>query len=79
MSFCWQQCSVRIMQKMCKKKIFQLQSMSSAVMCVDQSCVVKNIGASCLTSLFDYSNQEWVQLSVQVGKFLLFICPIFHL
>ena len=37
-----------IEQKLCKVKIFQLQSMSNAKRCIDQRFAFKNSGISCL-------------------------------
>ena len=43
-------CPMNIAQKMCKKKIFQLQSMSKVKLCVDNCFAVKNSSASWLIS-----------------------------
>ena len=40
-------------QKLCEVKIFQLQSMSNAITCIDKRFVVKNTVISCLASRFD--------------------------
>ena len=41
---------------MCEEKIFQLQSMSDAIIDVNQYLDAKNSGASCLTLIFGLRN-----------------------
>ena len=41
-------CSMSNEQKLCKVKIFQLQSMSNVIRCIDQRFAFKNCGVSCL-------------------------------
>ena len=43
-------------QKLCKVKIFQLQSMSNAIRCIDQRFAFKNSGISCLALIFNLNN-----------------------
>ena len=45
-----------IEQKLYKVKIFQLQSMSNAIRCIDQRFVFKNSGISCLALIFNSNN-----------------------
>ena len=40
-------CSMRIENKLCKVKIFQLQSMFNEITCIDKRFAVKNSGISC--------------------------------
>ena len=40
-------------QKICEEKIFQLQSMLNAIICIEKMFAVKNSGVSCLISMFD--------------------------
>ena len=47
-----------IEQKLCKVKIFQLQSMSNAIRCIDQRFAVKNSSISCLALIFKLKNQS---------------------
>ena len=41
-----------IFQKLCKEKIFQLQSKSNAITYVDKRFELKNSGISCLALIF---------------------------
>ena len=43
-------------QKLCKVKIFQLQSMLNAIRCIDPRFAFKNSGLSCLALIFHLSN-----------------------
>ena len=45
-----------IEQKLCKVKIFQLQSMSNAIKCIDQRFAFKNFAISCLALIFNLKN-----------------------
>ena len=45
-----------IEQKLCKLKIYQLQSMLNAIRCIDQRFVFKNSGISCLALIFNLKN-----------------------
>ena len=45
-----------IEQKLCKVKIFQLQSMSNAIRCIDQRFAFKNSRISCLALIFKLKN-----------------------
>ena len=45
-----------IEQKLCKVKIFQLQSMSNAIRYIDQRFAFKNSRISCLTLIFKLKN-----------------------
>ena len=45
-----------IEQKLCKVKIFQLQSMSNAIRCIDQWFAFKNYRISCLFLIFNLKN-----------------------
>ena len=45
-----------IEQKLCEVKIFQLQSMSNAIRCIDQRFVFKNSGISCPALIFNLNN-----------------------
>ena len=45
-----------IEQKLCKVKIFQLQSMSNAIRCIDQRFAFKNSRISCLALKFNLKN-----------------------
>ena len=49
-------CSMSIEQKLCKVKIFQLQSMSNAIRCIDQRFAFKNSRISCLALIFNLKN-----------------------
>ena len=49
-------CLMSIEQKLCEVKIFQLQSMSNAIRCIDQRFAFKNSGISCLALIFNLSN-----------------------
>ena len=50
-------CLMRIEQKLCKEKIvFQFQSMSNAIGCMDKRFAVENSGISCLALIFKSSN-----------------------
>ena len=60
-------CPMNIAQKMCKKKIFQLQSMSKKKLCVDNCFAVKNSSASWLISSIPKMKSS-KQKSVQVCK-----------
>ena len=42
-------------RKLCGVKIFQLQSMSIAIRCVDQRFAFKNSGIACLALIFNLS------------------------
>ena len=48
-------CSMSNKQKLCKVKIFQLQSMSNAIRGIDQRFSFKNSGISCLALIFNLS------------------------
>ena len=45
-------------QNLCKDIIFQLQSMSNAIICVDKSFVGKNSGIVRLALIFNFRNQR---------------------
>ena len=45
-----------IEQKLCEVKIFQLQSMSNAIRCIDQRFAFKNSRISCLALIFNLNN-----------------------
>ena len=45
-----------IEQKLCEVKIFQLQSMSNAIRCIDQRFAFKNSRISCLALIFNLKN-----------------------
>ena len=49
-------CSMRNEQILCKVKIFQLQSMSNEITCINQRFAVKKSGISCLALIFVLSN-----------------------
>ena len=49
-------CSVRIEQKLCEVKIFQLQSMPNARRYTDKRFPVEDSGISCLALIFNLSN-----------------------
>ena len=51
---------------MCEEKIFWLQSMYNAIICVNQSFVVKHSGASCLTLSFNLSNLKMKSSTAKV-------------
>ena len=60
-------CSMNIKQKMCKEKIFRLQSVSN-VICVDQCFTVETSGVSCqacLTAIFNLSNPKMKKFSMR--------------
>ena len=60
-------------RKMCKEKIFHLQSISNAKIRVDQSFAVKNCGVPCLTSMFEMRNPKVKILQVKNRfKFAIF-------
>ena len=48
-------CSMSHEQILCYVKIFQLQSMTSAIKCIDQRFAFKNSGIACLTLIFNLS------------------------
>ena len=66
-------CSMSIEQKMCKVKIFQLQSISNAMIYIDKRFVVKNSGISCLALIFNLSNPRTTVLHVKI-RFKVAIC-----
>ena len=45
-----------IEQKLCEVKIFQLQSMSNAIRCIDQRFAFENSRISCLALIFNLTN-----------------------
>ena len=45
-----------IEQKLCEVKMFQLQSMSNAITCINKRLAVENYGASCQALIFNLSN-----------------------
>ena len=55
-------CSMRIEPKLCEVKIFQLQSMSNAVRCIDQRFAFKNSGISCRALIFNLKNPRTTML-----------------
>ena len=53
-----------IEQKVCEVNIFQLQSMSNAIRCIDQRFAFKNSRISCLALIFNLNirvRQSWTQ------------------
>ena len=54
-----------IEQKLCKVKIFQLQSMSNAIRCIDQRFAFKNSGISCLALIFNFNNPRTTVLKAK--------------
>ena len=48
-------CSIGNEQKLCKVKIFQLQSMSNVIKCIDQRFAFENSGIACLALIFNLS------------------------
>ena len=51
-----------IEQKLCEVKIFQLQSMSNAIRCIDQRFAFKNSRISCLALIFNLKNPSMTVL-----------------
>ena len=60
-------------QKLCEVKIFQLQSMSNAVRCIDQRFAFKNSGISCLALIYNLNNPRTAVMyeknCLQVAKY----------
>ena len=60
-----------IERKLCEVKIFQLQSMSNAIRCIDQRFAFKNYRISCLALIFNLNNlsttvlytKNWLQVA----------------
>ena len=74
-----------IEQKLCKVKIFQLQSMSNAIRCIDQRFAFKNSRISCLALIFNLKNPSKTVLyrlhakkSVAAGEILRVIYRVFR-
>ena len=65
-------CSMSIEQKLCKVKIFQLQSMLNAIRsllrCINQRFVFKNSGILCLALIFNLSNLKTTIMILQAKK-----------
>ena len=57
-----------IEQKMCDVKIFQLQSMSNVIRCIDQRFAVNKSGISYLALLFNISNPRTTILHEKIGS-----------
>ena len=55
-------CSMSIEQKLCKVKLFQLQSMLNMSRCIDQRFAFKNYGVSCLALIFYLKNPSMTVL-----------------
>ena len=51
-----------IEQKLCEVKIFQLQSMSNVIRCIDQRFAFKNSRVSCLVLIFKMKNPSTIVL-----------------
>ena len=60
-------CSMSIEQKLCKLKIYQLQSMLNAIRCIDQRFVFKNSGISCLALIFNLKNLSTTVLYAKIS------------
>ena len=71
-----------IEQKLCEVKIFQLQSMSNAIRCIDQRFAFKNSRISCLALIFKMKNPSttvlYAKRSVPGGEIRQFIYRFFH-
>ena len=52
-------CSMSFEQILCKVKVFQLQSMSNAIRCIDQRFAFKNSRISCLALMFKFKILAW--------------------
>ena len=65
--------SMNIEQKLCKVKIFQLQSMLDAIRCIDQRFALKNSRISCLALIINLNNPRTIVLyaknRLQVAKY----------
>ena len=65
-------CSMSNEQKLCEVKIFQLQSMSNAIRCIDQRFALKNSRISCLALIFNLNNRRttilYTKISVAGGE-----------
>ena len=48
-------CSMSHARNLCEVKIFQLQSMSNTIRCIDQRFAFKNSGTACLALIFNLS------------------------
>ena len=57
--------SISKKQKLYKVRIFQLQSMSNALRCIDQRFAFKNSGSSCLALILNLSNLQMTILHTQ--------------
>ena len=71
-----------IEQKLCKVKIFQLQSMLNVIRCIDQRFAFKNSRISCLALIFNLNNPRTTVLyatkSVAGGEIRRVIYPFFR-
>ena len=45
-------------QKLCKVKVFQLQSMSKSIRCIDKRLAFKNSGISCMAWIYNLRNSR---------------------
>ena len=61
-----------IEQKLCKVKIFQLQSMLNAIRCIDQRFVFKNSRILCLALIFNLKNPYNSPVSKKIGHYMAF-------
>ena len=59
-----------IEKKSCKVKIFQPQSMSNAIRCIDQRFAFKNLGISCLALIFNLEQQNAVLQRRVINQYL---------
>ena len=58
-------CLMCIEQKLCNVNVFQLQSMSNAIGCINQRFVFKNSGILCLALIFNLNNLRTTVLYAQ--------------
>ena len=65
---------MNIEQKLCEVKIFQLQSVSNAIQCIDRRFAFKNSRISCLALIFNFKNPSttvlYAKKSVAGGEIL---------
>ena len=73
---------VERLQKLCEVKIFQLQSMSNAIRCIDQRFAFKNSRFSSLAFIFNLNNPRTTVLHVKKlvpgGEIRRVICRFFE-
>ena len=68
-------CSMSIEQKLCEEKLdlFQLQSMSNQITCIDKSFAVKNSGISWMPLIFNLSNPRTTILHAKISSRSLYV------